>query len=82
MFYLHSRFPPGAGFRLDYFAVKVIVNKQWCVYYFTKVSRGRLPTKQSRFFVDEEQAATVTHISKIKGNVDYLDSDSGTVGFT
>ena len=33
-------------------------------------------------FVDEEQAATVTHINKLKGNIDYLDSDFGTVGFT
>ena len=60
---------------LDYFAVKVIVNKQWCVDYFTKVSQGRLPTKQVECFVDEEQAATVTHISKEKGNVMYLDSE-------
>ena len=52
------------------------------MYYFTKVSQGRLLTKQSRVFVDEEQAATVTPISKEKGNVNYLDSDSGTVGFT
>lgn len=40
---------------LDYFAVKVIVNEQWCVYYFTKVSRGRLPTKQSRVFVEKNR---------------------------
>ena len=39
---------------------------------------------QSRvdFSIDEEQAATVIHISKLKGNVDYLDSNNGTVGFT
>ena len=52
--------------------------------YFTEVSQGRLDrqSKVEWWFVDEEQAATVTHISKEKGNVMYLDSDSGTVGFT
>ena len=38
--------------------------------------------RQSRvdFLIDEEQAVTETHLSKLKGNVDYLDSDSGNCG--
>ena len=67
---------------LSYFAVRVIVNKQWFVYYFTKVSLGRLDGKLGRVEFVKEQAATVTHISNKKVKVKYFDSDCGTVGFT
>ena len=42
-----------------------------------KSLKGDLTDKAGRvwWFVDEEQAATVTHISKEKGNVMYLDSN-------
>ena len=45
--------------------------------YFTEVSHGRLD-RQSKIECDLliEQAATVTQISKEKGNVIYLDSDT------
>ena len=65
MFYrLTAGYPLGTVCRLKLLAVKVIVNKQWCMYYFTEASRERIAIQQSRVgFVDEEQAATVTQIN-------------------